>query len=415
MLEQTERQELDIFAERLAGRLARNRKALDRFVLEGTAVLQAGKNQRRELAQQGFFTRIWRGLTGSNKRLQAELCQNHEKAIYTLQQSIYRLAEQNSLSLELATVLNRKLNKQALAQDEINIRLQQAVLATIEYMKQHDRELEQRVDALDWVADIGQQEYRGVRYGKLSELEQIVCVVNDFYRLRQSHNVGLLRLFSALEKLGLDLDRRVTILWLGTELAAHPDLWQQLVQGVEPQAEAGYLTCADMVRKGQALQEADNYIVHTVVSLSGQTDEQEVRRNLLVKYACAQEDAMPQDTISIQALAEELLAGLEAVDAPADTTALVSLSEADDISVRAWKVIGEAGDLLAQLDKTYRTSARNAHMLVQDYVPGMIVQLNELLRIQDSNGLKGRLSVQDQYTVQQAVEAMKRLKATASR
>ncbi len=409
MIEQTERQEMDVFAERLAGRLARNRKALDRFVLEGTAVLQAGKNQRRELAEQGLFTRLWRGLTGANKRLQAELCQNHEKAIYTLQQSLYRLAEQNSLSLELATVLNRKLNKQALAQDEVNLRLQQAVLATIEYMKQRDRELEQRVDALDWVADIGQQEYRGIRYGKLSELEQLVCVVNDFYRLRRGHSVGLSRLFSALEKLGLDLDRRVTILWLGTELAAHPDLWQRLVQGVEPQATAGYLTCADMVRKGQALQDTDSYIVDTVASLSSQTDEQAVRRNLLVQYACAQEDALPQDTISIQALAEELLTGLEIVDA-ADKAELISTAEVDQCNVRAWEIIGEAGALLAELDKAL---APSEHAMLQKFVPRMLEQMDALLKTQVDSGFKNRLSVRERQTVQNAIQKLKRLRETA--
>jgi len=412
MLENAERQELDIFAERLAGRLARNRQALDKFVLEGTSVLQAGKNQRRELANQGLMKRLWRGLTGDNKRLQAELCQNHEKAIYAVQQSIYRLAEQNSLSLELASVLNRKLNRQILAQDDVNIRLQEAILATISYMKRQDQELAQRVDALDWLADISQQEYMGVRYGKLSELEMIVCVVNDFYRMRQSRTVSLVRLYSALEKLGLDLEQELSYMWLATELVAHPDLWQRLVQGIDSGSNSNYYSCVDLVRQGQALQEADGYVVETVALMSGASDEQTVRRNLLVQYVCEQEGATPQDVISVQELAQELLTGLETVDTTIANNELAMVTEADRSIVKAWEIIGEAGALLAELDKS---ANGEAHALLQSCVPRMVGQVNELLQAQNNDGFKGRLSDKEQRTVQNAIDKLKRLKATTSR
>ena len=71
---------------------------------------KTGKSRSAALASQGFFSRLFGGLTGKNQRLQAEIDSNFAAAQYASQICLQKLAEQNLMTFELVAAVNNKLN-----------------------------------------------------------------------------------------------------------------------------------------------------------------------------------------------------------------------------------------------------------------------------------------------------------------
>ena len=65
-----DRKELDVLIAGIIEKHKGNRAQINRFAFDSVTALTASENRGKELQSQGFFRRLWGGLTGSNQKLQ---------------------------------------------------------------------------------------------------------------------------------------------------------------------------------------------------------------------------------------------------------------------------------------------------------------------------------------------------------
>lgn len=273
-----------------------NRQAINRLTMECIANLTEAENSRNRLSQKGFWGRLWGSLNGDNLRLEKEIANYNQMARYASLHTLQKLAEQNALTFDLLSAVNTKLNASLTRIDaEFShiyaglkqfVRYNQGQLVAINTRLD---KLEQDVRVLNWLNSIEYQLFEGREYAELSEVEKLVCLASDFYRLTGGNwqTADLLLLKRALTSVGLETKKKVNYLDMVQTIGKEPKLLKRLF-GEEIQftnkINTEYLLFLSSLQKTTALQDREAYIVDACQEMNGQFSVEEIEKSLLQAF-----------------------------------------------------------------------------------------------------------------------------------
>ena len=197
-----------------------NRQTINRLVFDSMALLTDADSASDTLARKGFFKRLIGSFTGSNRKLEAIINHNRSKAQYLAQQTLQKLAEQNSLSFDLIASVNNKLN---LHVEELSKEIENIYNGLNNFFKLYQNNIiqtelrldkvERNLNLLTWVNSIEYQLFNGTNYFELDEISKIVCIAKDFYDLTKGEwsISDLLLLKSVLNQLGIIPTKKINL------------------------------------------------------------------------------------------------------------------------------------------------------------------------------------------------------------
>lgn len=288
-LSQQERTDIEQYIDQLVAQHGKSRSDINRLVLDGVTALTVSEAKASELAEQGFFKRLWGGLSGKNTKLRADIDRNLAASQYASQQMIQKVAEQNLMTFDLVTAVNNKLNTMILEIDaEINNIYNGLALffkqtrSDIVQMETRLDKLERNVNLLNWNATIEYQMFGGVEYAELNTMEKMVCVANDFYNITKGNwsTADLMLLKSTVSEIGVSVKEKLSYRSFIESMAANPRLWDRLFEGIGEQP-ASELSPYDSVllagtNKVHRLNGEERYIVD---ALDGQLRSQQIAKS----------------------------------------------------------------------------------------------------------------------------------------
>ena len=192
-------QVIDSELDKILDDMGDNSKEISKFTFEAVTSLSANDGKINYQEEQGLFSRIMGGITGSKHKLEADINLNFSKSIYANTQIIKKLAQRNNLTLDMCISLGNKVN--FLAQNQQNLQFQNneqlkmihslrdglftlANITKIEIQNNTARieKLEYKVELINWRLDI---EY----YIKdLNRYESILKIVSSFYAIVKNSN-----------------------------------------------------------------------------------------------------------------------------------------------------------------------------------------------------------------------------------
>ncbi|TCT12840.1 dynamin family protein [Natranaerovirga pectinivora] len=88
-----------------------NGASINTLVMDSVTALSIAESRSEALADQGVLKSLWRGLTGKNQQIRADIDRNLATSQYAAGQMIQILAQQNLMSFDLVGKVNEKLNK----------------------------------------------------------------------------------------------------------------------------------------------------------------------------------------------------------------------------------------------------------------------------------------------------------------
>jgi len=202
LIMQLDRTDMTAIQQRIADYVDKNQdcsNSLQRAALEAVALLSPVKPQAEALQEQGFFGRVWNGITGRNLKVIAQNQQDLAMAQFAGLALMQQLQAKNLITLEFSAAVNNKLNilygevanlHDALNQSQLDIYRSLAVVwcrARKELKKQSERldDHENRLKRLEWSGYIAMQTWQGREYRTLKPAEQLICLVNDFYQITE--------------------------------------------------------------------------------------------------------------------------------------------------------------------------------------------------------------------------------------
>ena len=343
-----------------------NRAEINRLAFETVTALSAADARTQELSSQGTLRRWWGNLTGKNASLRNAISQNHTAALYAMQSTMQKLAEQNLLSFELTAAVNNRLNcvQQSLSQDinavhqdlnktcEIMLKFFRQTQSNLLSIEERLDNVEQSLDIIDWMAGIEYKAFQGTPYAELSNIGKLVCVITDFYEASRGHwqSKDLPKIKRALADVGLQPQENTTYRQFFTGLAAEP-AYQQLICETAHLVKAEPIDMAllSVLKKRQDYQQAERYQVQSLQKIMQdkgiETTEQEMADTLVENYVTDMTGVPWDSEISQTNLALELLfnihqsrlqAEAETIEADAEIEADVvvdSLTAAREIQV----------------------------------------------------------------------------------
>lgn len=278
-----------------------NRRVITQLTLECVTALTASEARGKELQRQGFFHRLWRHLTGKTLAAQTQISFELAQAQYASQQILQQLAQQHVLTFDVVTAVNNKLNTLSLEFDEELNRVYEtlkeffcAMRVELTTIQQQINHLDRNVTLLHWSHTIAYQHYHGVEYADLTQMEQMVCVVNDFFQQTQGtwSTSDLMLLKATLDELGVAVKDTLTPRKFFQTLLATPDLIQRLFLEI-PVIELEQLEMFDApllkgIEKLQRLGHEEAYLVNSLLAIlqSGgeEVDRKEAQLSLLEHY-----------------------------------------------------------------------------------------------------------------------------------
>lgn len=98
--------QIDLLIEKYKG----NRQQINKLVFASVACLTEADRKQNILNNKSQFGNLIGIFTGSNRKLQKAIEQNHANAQYLAQQILKQMAEQNLLAFDLLATVNNKLN-----------------------------------------------------------------------------------------------------------------------------------------------------------------------------------------------------------------------------------------------------------------------------------------------------------------
>lgn len=98
--------QIDLLIDKYKG----NRQQINKLVFESVACLTEADRKQNILNNKSQFGNLIGIFTGSNRKLQKAIEQNHANAQYLAQQILKQMAEQNLLAFDLLATVNNKLN-----------------------------------------------------------------------------------------------------------------------------------------------------------------------------------------------------------------------------------------------------------------------------------------------------------------
>lgn len=98
-----------------------NSESINTLVLDSITMLTVAESRSKELAGKKGLKRFWGEVSGLNKSIRADIDKNHIASQYAASKMIQKLAEQNLMTLDMITHVNKKMNSLfSQVDDEIN-------------------------------------------------------------------------------------------------------------------------------------------------------------------------------------------------------------------------------------------------------------------------------------------------------
>lgn len=234
--------------DKICDELARNKTAMNEFVLKGITAISAANGQLDERHRKGFFKNLLGGITGKNRKLQ----QGIDKELINSQQAVIkmisRLVESDKVTIELIRTVQNQLQGSTVAMaqvikaqgEEISVlhKNMEDIVQKYTRLTYHDdqitneinkiysmvfdnarltegrfQNLEQEVKELEklsrlqkWITNIKFQEFSGQEYKEMETIEKLICIVSDFFYLTNGvwDDDILLFIKSALDNLDVE-------------------------------------------------------------------------------------------------------------------------------------------------------------------------------------------------------------------
>lgn len=195
LIDSIHRGELDHLVEILVDENRQNSQQLTHYAMDAVAALTPVESRASELLEQGFFGKLWHGITGKSSKMVANSVFDLAKAQYASIRLIQKLQHENLLQFEMTAALSARLNRlagdAARIQSNVNNQIRDVYgsMALIyckcrEKLREHENrinELEKNVNILSWTQIIKVKSICGIPLGSLPAPLKLLAVVSDFY------------------------------------------------------------------------------------------------------------------------------------------------------------------------------------------------------------------------------------------
>ncbi|SOC03315.1 hypothetical protein SAMN05880501_103222 [Ureibacillus xyleni] len=162
--------------------------ALNTF--EAMHAISTSEARWRELKEQGKLKRVFRSLTGKNRKIEQAMTRDFITFQQCAQQSIENLAERQSLTIDLLLMIKHSQN---LIQTENNRKFNEINKFLKAFLSDSQRKMNQlseRIDSLEvnvqmltWKATLERMTFRNKSVFNLSKVEQGIYLSTSFYRI----------------------------------------------------------------------------------------------------------------------------------------------------------------------------------------------------------------------------------------
>ncbi|MGF7060389.1 DUF5050 domain-containing protein [Brassicibacter mesophilus] len=293
--------EIDEFIQNVIEVHKGNSAAINQLVMDSVTALTISEARSSELANQGFFRKLWGGITGKNQKIRADIDRNLAKSQYASQQMIQKLAEQNLLAFDILTAVNNKLNTLMIEVDEEINKIYTTLVVFFKQIKSDLIQLENRVDKLErntnllhWNTTIEYQIYDGVDYCELPNMGKIACIASDFYHITRGKwsTQDIMLLKSTLTDIGLPIKSRISSKEFYEYLIDKPNFIDRLLKEISVDGltslEEYQVPLIKGIDKLSKLQGEEKYLLDTVSSqlkLSNvRYDERDIKLSMIQYY-----------------------------------------------------------------------------------------------------------------------------------
>lgn len=182
--------QIDLLIEKYKG----NRQQINKLVFASVACLTEADRKQNILNNKSQFGNLIGIFTGSNRKLQKAIEQNHANAQYLAQQILKQMAEQNLLAFDLLATVNNKLNYHVAS---LNGEIEKIYIGLNKFFKLYQNQmiqtevrlnkLERNVNLLTWSNSIEYQMFNEKPYLALDCLSKIVCITKDFFEITKGN------------------------------------------------------------------------------------------------------------------------------------------------------------------------------------------------------------------------------------
>ena len=198
-------------------KMGENSTELSKFAFDAVTSLASNSGKINYQQEQGNFSRILGGITGSNHQLQADINLNFSQAIYANTQLIKKLAQRDNLTLDMCISLGNRVNFLAHKQKQLQLQdtkqllmieeLRGALLTLAELTKNAIRQNTQRIEKLEY----GQTLLNWSHHLKssirgLNDYDALMRILGSYYSIVQGsfNKANSEFLYSALVNLGFE-------------------------------------------------------------------------------------------------------------------------------------------------------------------------------------------------------------------
>ncbi len=290
---------LDQSIDRIIAAHKDNRQEINRLVFESVASMTEADNAQSELANKGFFKRLWGEISGSNQLLQNIINRNRAAAQYAAQKTLQKLAEQNLMTFDLITAVNNKMNASLTKVDEEFSRIYEGL---VRFFKANRNEMvrietrlekvERNVNLLKWQNSIEYQVFNGTDYNDLDDVTKIVCLTRDFYEITRGNwtTSDLLLLKTAMSTVDISPKEKVNYFETIKTIASDDALKDKLLGGnvLGEIADPSYLISMGCLKKFEKLDNEENHMVDMIIDCMRQNGlvvkRDKIRSDLTAKY-----------------------------------------------------------------------------------------------------------------------------------
>ena len=179
--------------------------------------------------------------------------------------------------------------------------------------------LEQNVKLLNWNATIEYLTYDNRTYSSLDTFEKVICLSNDFYRMAGENRTtqDMLLLKTTMANCGIDINSKIKAIDFYRLLSSREDLIKRLFEGTKienlEKALSYTIPISSGFRKLNLLAGEENYIVKSMTSLSGASEE-DIKVTLTKEYVNQHSDFDIEKEINIYEFAVMLINDLGVID-----------------------------------------------------------------------------------------------------
>lgn len=155
---------LDENIDKLIDEMKDNSDKLAKLAVESITALASTEGRINNLQNQGFFKRMWNGLTGKNQKLSAGISKSQNVAIYANTRMIQKLSQRSALTMDALISINNKVNYMFLNINKLQLQQQEtlgfidnlrnSVVNALEYIESRIDDNQNRIKNLENGQDI---------------------------------------------------------------------------------------------------------------------------------------------------------------------------------------------------------------------------------------------------------------------